>query len=263
MSGLAGVRHPARRVSGRARREGGIDDLRSADTANAAVQFIGRPALEPELVLQPRVIRKSSAAECIGITAMQDDWHIFDSTFWFIGDSESAQPYAQRGDVGADPRTLESVDVSSKGLVRWDNVVERFPVLPYGAERAVLDPPVGREWFKLGSGERLDDPVLAAAYLLIMADAAPWLAMNWGLPPISRGYVRSTVTLSVQFIAHAVGEYLLVSGEGVGIRHDAYAGAATLWAEDGRLLAMATQDNVVRARKRLPAHPDQTGLGSR
>lgn len=224
---------------------------------SASVQFVNPPVRGRMLTLVPRVIKRSPVAECVGVGVSQEGRAVLEAVFWFAADGDGPEPYGQRRRIDVDPRSLQPLDdVPGRKQWPWERVIQRIPVVPFeefwadAVEHPVLDPPVGEEWFRFRNRAQFDDPVLEAARLLIVADAAPWLAIHFGRIPVSREFFPSTTSLSVQFNCTSdLGEYLLARGEGAGIRHGAYAGTGTIWAEDGRLLASALQGNQLR---RLP-----------
>lgn len=224
-----------------------------------SVDFAAAPKPGPAQVVVTEIVSRATAV-CRQVDIRQVDRLVLSARFWAGADGPGLDHVAITAPAVALPRDAPSFAEiyerdSLARIYGRPTLVEALPLHGHVEER-VLDwnspdhwrarRPERKSWFRYAGYTPSACPVLEAARLLPLVDILPWYAAAMAHPP-DTGFAGVTLHLDVTFHAAAPdSEWLLVEANSRHAARGSVHGAATAWAQDGRLLATATTTLVCR-----------------
>ena len=193
-------------------------------------------------------LRAAKRAESLRVSIAQGDRRILEAIVWTVDEVPGLEhDHAEFPDVPShrDLRPIEELLPEGEQLFRfWDNF-DRKPVKFMTRETMEPGEPVFREWIRFRPQATFADPFTDAARSLLLIDTMIWPAA-WRANGDS-GFVAPSLDCVAQFHQAAPSEsWLLVDAQAPVARHGLIGGQATIWTEDGRLLASGSSQLLCR-----------------
>jgi acyl-CoA thioesterase-2 len=192
--------------------------------------------------LDVRVLRAAKRAESLRVSMTQRGKPVMEALVWTVETQDALEHDEAPRPVVPPPAELkthtELTSPEGPHFKFWDNFVckpigwsETWP--PPGPLPAVI-----REWYRYAPRATFDDPFVDAARSLLLLDTLQWPAASQAHAYKQSGYVAPTIDLSASFHRLAPEcEWLLCVAEAPIAHEGLIGGKASVWTDDGRLLA--------------------------
>ena len=195
-------------------------------------------------------LRRTRRAESVRVTLVQNDERILVALAWTAAEL-----------VGIDHDGVTRLEVpSAEQLDSWEMYwpggdapfpfwrnFDVRPVTPHPSDWGRAPEPRWLAWSRLRQRPPLEDPYVDAARMLLSADAAMYPAATLAHEELFP-YVAPSMDLMISFhLGGANSEWLLVDAFSPLSSGAVVSGAATIWSEDGRVLASAMQQMLQRS----------------
>lgn len=194
-----------------------------------------------------RSLRRTRRAEALHVSLVQEK-PILEALVWTVAELSGVDHSASEMPAAPAPTEVESWDKywpDGPPFRFWENFDVR-PLHPTFDQWQNATSPRSLGWVSLCKRPALEDPFIDAARMLVIADSAMYPAAmlaHEGLFP----YIAPSLDLNVSFHASAEdSEALLVEAESPISRGALVAGRASLWSQDGQLVASAAQQMLQR-----------------
>lgn len=205
-----------------------------------------------EVEIRVETLRRSRRAESMRVALLQQDRVIMEALVWTVDRLSGLDHLDAPAPEVSKPAETKSwgelyADDPGPPFRFWYNLEGR----PVGFDRARASQP-GRPftqtWMRFIPTPTFDDPFVDAGRILIIADVSMFPAAvrahgGEGPPP----YVAPSMDLGLAFHDFAPdSEWLLIEAESPIAKESLVGGRATVWSEDGRLLATGVQQMLQR-----------------
>lgn len=198
--------------------------------------------------IEAETLRASKRVESVRVSVRQSDRPIMEAVVWLVDELTGVDHLDATMPKVPDPGGLRSWAEIFPGTEPpfpfWKNVEGR--PCDFDEERqGKPGKPQARVWMRFHPKPVFDDPFLEAGRLLTVADVYMYPA-SVGAHGEPR-YVAPSMDLAVTFHQSAEGsEWLLTDAQSPISQHGLVGGRASVWSEDGRLLATAIQQMLQR-----------------
>lgn len=210
--------------------------------ASFSVHYLG-VATFGEVTLDVQQLKGAKRAESLRVTMSQGGAPILAAMVWAVDSLAGLQHDETRKPDVPGPSELKSYaelnpEADGPPIRFWGN----FDGKPVAGREiwppASALPAVVQNWYRYTPRATFDDPYVDAARSLLLIDTMQWPAAARPHAHRQMGYVAPTIDLAVNFHQLAPErEWLLCVAEAPIARDGLIGGKASIWTEDGRLLA--------------------------
>jgi acyl-CoA thioesterase len=190
-------------------------------------------------------LRRTRRAEALRVSLTQEK-PVLEALVWTVAELTGIDHTASEAPEAPVPGEVESLDWPGGPPFRfWENFDAR-PVYPALDQWQDATSPRSLGWSRLLTRPALEDAFIDAGRMLCVADSAMFPAATLaheGLFP----YIAPSLDLNVSFHAAARdSEWLLIEAQSPVSRGAVVAGRASIWSQDGQLVASAAQQMLQR-----------------
>ena len=192
-------------------------------------------------------LRRTRRAEALRVSLTQEK-PVLEALVWTVAELSGIDHSASEPPEAPAPGKVESWDKywpDGPPFRFWENFDVR-PVDPAPDQWQDARSPRTLGWSRLLTRPALEDPFIDAGRMLLVADSAMYPAATLaheGLFP----YIAPSLDLNVSFHATARdSEWLLIEAQSPVSRDAVVAGRASIWSQDGQLVASAVQQMLQR-----------------
>ena len=198
-----------------------------------------------DIQIEVTSLRRTRRAEALRVTLTQEK-PVLEALVWTVAELSGIDHSAAGPPEAPAPGDVESWDWPDGPPFRfWENFDAR-PVYPAPDQWQDAMSPRSLGWSRLRTRPALEDAFIDAGRMLVVADSAMYPAATLaheGLFP----YIAPSLDLNVSFHAPARdSEWLLVEAQSPVSTGAVVAGRASIWSQNGRLVASAVQQMLQR-----------------
>jgi len=222
--------------------------------------FLGVADFAP-VDLHVRTLRRTKRAESVAVSMTQNESPILEAMVWIVGEVDGLTHDAWTMPRVDEPRGLPTVAErmpEGPNFPFWSNLecrpcdwIDDWDHRPPGEFQE-------NAWYRFRPTATFDDPFVDAGRSLLVLDTVLWPVAMRGHTDDAGWYAPS---IDVQARFHALvpeSEFLLTDAHSPSAHDGLVSGVASVWSEDGRLLASGGQQMLCRPRHLNP-NPNQRG----
>jgi acyl-CoA thioesterase len=209
--------------------------------------------------LEVTPLRQAKRAESLRVSMTQEGRPVLEALVWLVDDVQGLEHDHARAPDARRPDTLRPIDeqippdTPRPPFTFFDNVEERPLVdwVPW-EEREPGEPRIVT-WFRFRPRATFDDPVVDACRYLILADTMEWPAATRA-HRAGQPWIAPSLDVAVRFHRAAPESAWLLSETAALVATEGLVGgSASVWSEDGQLLASGGQQMLCRPA--VPSRP--------
>jgi acyl-CoA thioesterase-2 len=192
--------------------------------------------------LRVTTLRATRRAASLRVSMTQDDEPILEAMVWMVADGRALEHDVARPPAVPRPEALRSTEELRRPEEQvvvypfWQNLESR-PVEWLDPDEWRPRPPLFQSWYRFRPTAVFDDPVVDAGRALLLIDTMGWPAA-WRVHGNGSGWVAPSLDVAVRFHRVApASQWLLCEATAPVATDGLVGGQATIWSEDGKLLA--------------------------
>ena len=214
-------------------------------------QFLGVASFG-EVTLEVKTIRASKRAEAMRVSMTQNRQEIFEALVWACGPLEGFEHDLAPSPADFEPESVPSTAerAAADGAPVhpfWKNFDERSKSWMNPDEWSRREPaePVFERWYRFLPTSTFDDLWVDACRSLILVDTLGWPAVS--MLHVGHDYIAPSIDITCAFHRARIAEpWLFVQARSVSANAGVVGCEVRVWARDGALLAMGTNQLLCR-----------------